>query len=77
MLSTNIDEVGWPACGEIDIMELVGHLPSTTHGTAHWGQQGGGSTFRTGEKELDSKFSEQFHVFSILWETNSITWYLG
>jgi hypothetical protein len=40
MLGTNIEDVGWPACGEIDIMELVGHEPSTTHGTAHWGPQG-------------------------------------
>jgi len=42
MLGTNIDEIGWPACGEIDIMELVGHEPGTTHGTAHWGPQGQG-----------------------------------
>jgi len=35
MLGANIDEVGWPDCGEIDIMEYVGYNPDVIHGTAH------------------------------------------
>jgi beta-glucanase (GH16 family) len=35
MLGQNIDEVGWPACGEIDIMENFGDDPATVHGTVH------------------------------------------
>ena len=31
---------GWPMCGEIDIMELVGHKPDTVHGTLHYGNPG-------------------------------------
>lgn len=76
MLGANIDGVGWPACGEIDIMELVGHQPSTTHGTAHWGSSwnvhqynGSSITLPNGEK-----FSDAFHLFSVIWEANSITW---
>ena len=34
-LGTNIDEVGWPACGEIDIMENVGFEPGVIHATVH------------------------------------------
>jgi len=45
MLGANLDEVGWPASGEIDIMEMVGHTPRVTHGTAHWGNPGDPSTF--------------------------------
>lgn len=78
MLGDNIDEVGWPACGELDIMELVGHLPSTLYGTAHWGAEGQGfSTYRTGEYELSgSKFSDAFHVFSLEWEADKVIWLL-
>ena len=35
MLGSNIDQVGWPQCGEIDIMELRGQQPSIIHGTVH------------------------------------------
>ncbi|MEO0899730.1 MAG: family 16 glycosylhydrolase [Bacteroidota bacterium] len=79
MLGTNIGTVGWPACGEIDIMELVGHEPGTVHGTAHWGPQGQGfSNFKGASKSLlgGEKFSEEYHVFSIEWESNSITWFM-
>lgn len=78
MLGTNISSVGWPACGEIDIMELVGHQPSTVHGTAHWGPQGQGySTHIGGAYSLDGeKFSERYHVFSIVWEQDDIRWYV-
>jgi hypothetical protein len=78
MLGDNIDEVGWPACGELDIMELVGHLPSTLYGTAHWGAEGQGfSTYRTGEYELSgAKFSDAFHVFSLEWEEDKVVWLL-
>lgn len=35
MLGSSIDEVGWPACGEIDVMEHVGSDPRSVHGTLH------------------------------------------
>lgn len=76
MLGTNISSIGWPACGEIDIMELVGHEPSTIHGTIHSGPQGQGYSNHTGAPyNLGSgKFSDEYHVFSIIWEPNSIKW---
>lgn len=76
MLGNNISTVGWPACGEIDIMELVGHEPSTTHGTAHWGPQGQSqSTYKGAGFDLsDGKFSDKFNVFSLIWEPGSIKW---
>ncbi len=76
MLGQNFGDVGWPACGEIDIMELVGHEPSKTHGTAHWGPQGQSYSFNKGEDYSlgGEKFSEKYHVFSLVWEANSIRW---
>lgn len=76
MLGANINEVGWPASGEIDIMELVGHVPNESHGTAHWGNSGDPSTFRGNSIVLNEKFSERYHVFSLVWERNSLDWYV-
>lgn len=78
MLGESFSTVGWPACGEIDIMELVGHQPSTVHGTAHWGPQGQSFSINDGEHiDLNGeKFSDKYHVFSIIWEPGKITWYM-
>lgn len=77
MLGDNFQTVGWPACGEIDIMEVVGHEPGTVHGTVHWDNNGhaeyGDSYTLPGGK----KFSEEFHVFSIIWDANSIRWFMN
>lgn len=76
MLGSNIYTVGWPACGEIDIMELVGHEPSTLHGTAHWDNNGQHASY-SGKTELNSgTFNDEFHVFSIEWSPFSIRWLL-
>ena len=77
MLGANIDEVGWPACGEIDIMEMVGHTPRIAHGTAHWGADGSvTSTYKTSSFILNENFHEKFHVFSLVWEENEMVWYV-
>ncbi len=76
MLGNNIGSVGWPTCGEIDIMENIGSEPRTTHGTIHGpGYSGGGGvggsyTF-TGEDAADD-----FRVFAVEWEPNVIRWYV-
>jgi hypothetical protein len=75
MLGANIDQVGWPASGEIDIMELVGHEPSIVHGTVHYDD--GGYKTSTGIKGLSSgTYSDQFHVFTLVWEKDQISWYV-
>lgn len=80
MLGSDFQTIGWPACGEIDIMELVGHQPSMTKGTAHWGPQGQSSSFSDGEYfnlTGGAKFSDEYHVFSLVWEPNKIEWYVN
>ncbi|MBK8722089.1 MAG: family 16 glycosylhydrolase [Saprospiraceae bacterium] len=77
MLGSNISSIGWPACGEIDIMELVGSHPSTTYGTAHWKQATGGTKSFGSEYNLASgDFSSKFHVFSLIWQEDSMKWYV-
>ncbi|MFT6937426.1 MAG: beta-glucanase (GH16 family), partial [Saprospiraceae bacterium] len=74
MLGENIDQVSWPACGEIDIMEIVGHQPNKVHGTIHWDANGHANY--GGSKTSTSDLSEEFHVFSIIWDANEIKWLL-
>lgn len=79
MLGDNFREQGWPSCGEIDIVEMLGHQPDKVYGTAHWGpntgqrQQKGRSIFSGSE----GNFNERFHVFSIIWEEDKVEWYLN
>lgn len=80
MLGDNIDEVGWPNCGEIDIMEMVGGdnvKDATTHGTVHWGVDGGNHAEYGGSKKVsEGILNDNFHVFSIEWDENAIIWYI-
>lgn len=74
MLGENFQEVGWPQCGEIDIMELVGHQPNRVHATVHYPNADGNHTF-TGTSDAltgGAKFSDEFHVFSLIWEEDKM-----
>lgn len=73
MLGANYPEEGWPACGEIDIMELLGHLPGTVHGTVHWGiDWSNWNHYGTSTSIYPNHFDEEFHVFSLDWQPNEI-----
>ena len=78
MLGANFPSAGWPACGEIDIMELIGNAPSTVHGTVHYGPDWTQHNYTGGGTSIPSNqtFSDAFHVFSIDWDQNGITWLL-
>jgi beta-glucanase (GH16 family) len=76
MLGNNITQsgYGWPACGEIDIMELVGNDPIKVYGTVHWGVTGGSHYYIGGNQSLTTgDFSGSFHVFSLQWDDNNMT----
>src|SRR5690606_16347990 len=75
MLGANIQTVPWPASGEIDIMEVLGHEPNKTHGTIHWGNVGSPSTHIGKDYVLPSgDFSQKFHVFSLIWTADKLEW---
>ncbi len=78
MLGANLSEVGWPRCGEVDIMELLGHQPNIVHGTVHYADPNGNRILNTKTKTLSGAddFSDRFHVFSIVWKEDVIEWYV-
>ncbi len=77
MLGRNIDDVGWPRCGEIDIMEGKGRLPDWTSGAVHRGPDAANNRITSGEYRLPSgSFHDEWHVFAIEWSAGGITWYV-
>ncbi|KPM49706.1 glycoside hydrolase family 16 protein [Jiulongibacter sediminis] len=80
MLGANFKQVGWPMCGEIDIMELIGGSgdgrDNTVHGTVHWDNFGSYANYGGSFTKNSGRFNGEFHVFSIEWNENEIIWYV-
>jgi beta-glucanase (GH16 family) len=76
MLGENINDVGWPTAGEIDIMEHVGKEPNRIYATVHAPGYSGGSEGATSNLLVPTDtLKNDFHVFAIEWEENEIRWY--
>ncbi len=71
MLGSNIATKPWPGCGEIDIMELLGHEPSKMYSTLHYGSVTHGSKGNSYSLSSGS-FYDQFHVFSMVWKEDKV-----
>jgi beta-glucanase (GH16 family) len=70
MLGDYFPRVGWPRCGEIDIMEHVNTDPNV-HGTIHWFNNG--HVFFGGSTPIDVT---EFHVYSVEWDETGIRWFV-
>ncbi|MDF1570748.1 MAG: glycoside hydrolase family 16 protein [Bacteroidales bacterium] len=78
MLGNNITSVGWPSCGEIDIMEMIGGADTDdqVHGTLHWDNSG--HVYTGGSYTLDQGvFADEYHVFSMIWDQDAIQWFVN
>jgi beta-glucanase (GH16 family) len=77
LLGSNIDEVGWPACGEIDVMEGKGRLPEWTSGALHRGPAPEQNLVTAAEYRLPAgDFHREWHQFAVEWEPTQIRWYV-
>ena len=78
MLGNDITTAGWPACGEIDIMENIGREPGTVHGSLH----GPSTTTRTSDATsiftlpAGQAFADDFHLFAVEWERGVVRFYV-
>jgi beta-glucanase (GH16 family) len=77
MLADNIGAVPWPACGEIDIMEMIGHQPGTLYGTLHGpGYSAAAGLVKSTQLPAGATFADAYHVFAVDWRPGRIEWLL-
>ncbi len=74
MLGANINSVSWPACGEIDIMEMVGGSgnDNTTHATLHWDNEGQHASYGQSYTLPSGILGDDYHIFSVEWNNQEI-----
>jgi beta-glucanase (GH16 family) len=76
MLGENIETEPWPACGEIDIMELRGQEPHIIHGTIHGPGYSGGNPVTGSYALVNDRFDNDFHLFAIEWDKDRIDFFV-
>jgi beta-glucanase (GH16 family) len=74
MLGSNADAVGWPACGEIDIMEHLGRDLNKIYGTLHYPGRSGGTA--DGNTKMIANATTEFHKYALDWSAAAIKIYV-
>ena len=76
LVGDNIDVVGWPVAGEIDIIEYFTNDPGRIYNYIHSGSNNGANgTLINSEYSLESP-GKDFHVYGILWTNKYIQFYV-
>ncbi len=78
MLGNDITSVGWPKCGEIDIMENIGKEPGTVHGSLHGPSTSAPTSDLSAPFSLPAgqNFAGDFHLYAVEWEPGTIRFYV-
>jgi beta-glucanase (GH16 family) len=77
LLGDNFASVGWPASGEIDVMENKGSIPYQVQGTIHYSDAANNHLQKTLLYNLPNGGSvTNFHTYTLEWLTNRISWYV-
>jgi beta-glucanase (GH16 family) len=76
LLGDNIDQVNWPMCGEIDIMEQRGQQPSITHGSIHGPGNFGANAITKGYGLTTGRFDTDFHLYAVEWGEDYIDFFI-
>src|SRR2546428_10263829 len=78
MLGSNITSVGWPNCGEIDIMENIGKEPGTVHGSLHGPSTSGPTSDLSAPFSFPAgqNFAADFHLYAVEWEPGTVRFYV-
>lgn len=74
MLGTNVAEVGWPASGELDLMEYVGREPNTIYSSLHTPASFGDT--ENSKKTIIEDIEEGYHTFKTIWTAENIQYFI-
>lgn len=72
MLGDNKEQIDWPGCGEIDIVEVLGNQPSRSYSSVHY--TNGENNYGENQRSLfiSSDFSDSYHIFTLDWNPESL-----
>lgn len=76
LLGADIESIGWPLCGEIDIMELRGQEPNIINGSVHGPGYSGGAAVTQSFGFANNRFDADFHVFAVEWGEDYIDYFV-
>ncbi len=77
MLGANYNSIGWPLCGEIDVMEWVGRGPNVATGSIFFEGTWPDNHLSTPYQiPAGGSYIDEFHIFAIEWEPNEIRYYV-
>lgn len=75
-MGSNVDTVGWPACGETDIIENRGSNPSAVYATLHASTRTGKAWLSSGRTQGTGSFAAQFHTYRLVWGPDALESYV-
>lgn len=75
MLGTNISQVGWPRCGEIDIMEFVGYESGVVHANIHTGKYNHTRGTGKGSQHKVARPFDDFHIYAVEWHADKLDFF--
>ncbi len=75
LLGDSHASVGWPQCGEIDVMEAKGRLPSISSGALHMGERWDLKDTQWDEVDRHLDLDEEFHIYAVEWDKDEIKWF--
>ena len=78
MLGNDVTTVGWPKCGEIDIMENIGREPGLVHGSMHGPSSTSTASNATSSVSLpnNANFADDFHVYAVEWDPTQVKFFV-
>lgn len=76
LLGRDFGTAGWPACGEIDVLEARGQAPSVAHGSLHGPGYSAGAALTHSYTLPSGTFTSEFHTFAVEWEASRITYFV-
>ena len=71
-LGDNVRSVGWPLCGEIDVVETLGSQPRVVHAVVHAAQSGGGHWLAGAPLRRPNPVAGTFHDYGMVWGPSGI-----
>lgn len=77
MIGNNVETVGWPQCGEIDIMELRGQEPHIIHGSVHGPGYSGSNPVTRSYALMNARFDTDYNIFAIEWDEKKIDFFVN